>query len=144
MWNDLETLQKHWKKKKKKGKAVFAPHLVSILSQAFCGGRAALPRRWLLSSKFRPQGPQWWEEFLMRIARAWHPTLYKVLPHKRPYLILMPPPRCRNKGQAILFHFIDKELRHWRWWVLRVSGEFRTPAPLLYTLCFLVIDEYGF
>lgn len=51
-------------KKKKKGKGVFAPHLVSILSQAFCFGRAASPQRRLLSSRFRPQGPQWWEEFL--------------------------------------------------------------------------------
>lgn len=40
MWNDFEKLQKHWGEKKK-GKAVFAPHLVSILSQAFCFGRAA-------------------------------------------------------------------------------------------------------
>ena len=46
-------------RRKKKGKAVFAPHLVSILSQAFCFGRAASPRRRLLSSRFRPQGPQW-------------------------------------------------------------------------------------
>lgn len=41
MWNDFEKLQKYCKKKKKKGKAVFAAHLVSILSQAFCFGRAA-------------------------------------------------------------------------------------------------------
>lgn len=41
----LRNVTKALKKKKKKGKAVFAPHLVSILSQAFCGGRAALPRR---------------------------------------------------------------------------------------------------
>lgn len=37
----LKSYKSTGEKKKKKGKAVFAPHLVSILSQAFCFGRAA-------------------------------------------------------------------------------------------------------
>ena len=55
----LKSYKSTRRRRKKKGEAVFAPHLVSILSQAFCFGRAASPRRRLLSSRFRPQGPQW-------------------------------------------------------------------------------------
>ena len=131
-------------RRKKKGKAVFAPHLVSILSQAFCFGRAASPRRRLLSSRFRPQGPQWWEECLMRIARAQHPTLHKVLLHRRPCVILM---QCyRNKGQAVLFRFVDEEFKYWRWWGLWVSGDSSSclmqpnQLPVVHPLCLSVIS----
>ena len=134
-------------RRKKKGKAVFAPHLVSILSQAFCFGRAASPRRRLLSSRFRPQGPQWWEECLMRIARAQHPTLHKVLLHRRPCVILM---QCyRNKGQAVLFRFVDEEFKYWRWWGLWVSGDSSSclvqpnQLPVVHPLCLSVINKYG-